>query len=262
MNHKQIIRVIIFPLLLLLWGCQESSFDFQVRYADILGLKRDDPVYFEQNKIGKVTKVFYTKQGNYLADISITPDFLNAVTVDSKFFIDNDPRDEQGKAVVIVQEKPGGKALDRNTIVQGSIRSGFLNDIINDFIHNATGAEYDLKEAMKLLEESLNATSHKMGREMTDTLDDISRQLHTFSEEIRKVPDSKEVKQLQESIKKFTDEFNKAQKNVRSHIRDEIIPQLRKELDHLREQLHQEGRDEELEKIDRHVKEMSTYARN
>ncbi len=257
MNHKQIIRLIIFPVLLLLWGCMESPFIFQVHYAQVLGLQQEDPVYFEQNVIGNVTKVFYTQQGDYLVEISIAPGFVNAVTVDSKFFIDNDPKDKQGKAVTIVQEKPGGKSLDRNAIVQGSVKAGFLNDIMSDFIRNATGAGYDLQEAMQQLEQSFNATSQKMGKEMTDTLDALSRQLQTFSEEMKKVPDSDEVKQLEKSIKQFADEFNKAQKSVRDHIRDEVLPQLRKELEQLREQLHQEGREEELEEIDWRVKEMS-----
>ncbi len=257
MNHKHIIRLVIFSVLLLLWGCQDNSLNLQVRYPEILGLQQDDPVYFEQNVVGKVTKVLYTSQGDYLVYVSIAPAFINAATVDSKFFIDSDPMDKQGKAVTIVQEIPGGKVLKRGATVQGSVRAATLSDILNDFIQNATGTEYDLQEALEKLKQSLNATSQKIGKELADRLDDLSRQLQKFSDEMQKVPDREEVKQLEESIKEFAEAFNKAQKSVKEHIRNEVIPQLRKKLDQLREQLQQEGRDEELEEIDGRIKEMS-----
>ncbi len=262
MNHKHIFRLLIFSVLLLLWGCMENSLNLQIRYPEILGLQQDDPVYFEQNVIGKVTKVLYTTQGDYLVYVSIAPAFSNAATVDSKFFIGNDLMDKQGKAVTIVQENPGGKVLKRGATVQGSVRAASLSDILNDFIKNATGTEYDLQEALEKLKKSLNATSQKMGKELADRLDDLSRQLQKFSDEMKKVPEREEVKQLEESIKQFAEEFNKAQKSVKEHIRNEVIPQLREELDHLREQLHQEGRDKELEEIDGRIKEMSVAVNN
>ena len=262
MNHKHIIRLVIFSVLLLLWGCVENSLNLQIRYPEILGLQQEDPVYFEQNVIGKVTKVLYTSQGDYLVYVSISPAFSNAATMDSKFYIDKDPMDKHGKAVTIVQENPGGKVLKRGETVQGSIRPASLSDILNDFIQNATGTEYDLQEALEKLKESLNATSQKMGKELADRLDDLSGQLQKFSDEMQKVPEREEVKQLEKSIKQFAEEFNKAQKSVQEHIRNEVIPQLRKELDQLREQLQQEGRDEELEEIDGRIKEMSVVVNN
>lgn len=51
------------------------------------------------------------------------------------------------------------------------------------------------------------------------------------------------------SIRQFAEEFRKAQTDVRDHIRDQVIPQLRKELDQLREQLHKEGRDQEMTRV-------------
>jgi RNA processing factor Prp31 len=92
---------------------------------------------------------------------------------------------------------------------------------------------------------------------MVAALADLSRRLHAFSEEVKKAPDREEVKQLERSIKQLADEFSRAQQNVRDHIRDQLIPQLHKELDQLREQLHKEGRDGEIEEIDKQVKAMS-----
>lgn len=257
MNHTHIARIIILPMLLLLSGCWESSLNIQVRYADVSGLKQDDPVYFEENTIGKIEKVSYTQHGDYLVDISIAPEFKNAATVDSKFFIDNDPQDQQGKAVTILQERPGGQVLRTGAIVQGSVRSGFLDEMVSGIKRNATVIESEMRKTMQQLEKTLKSTSLKLDKELANALDQLSRQLQTFSNEANKVPDRQEVRQLEESIRQFAAEFYKAQKNVRDRIRDEVLPQLDRQLNQLREQLREKGRDGEIEAIDRQVKEMS-----
>jgi hypothetical protein len=64
------------------------------------------------------------------------------------------------------------------------------------------------------------------------------------------------VKQLEESFKRFAEEFKSAQENVRNFIQNEVIPQFREELNWLREQLKKEGREKELEKIYEQINEV------
>lgn len=258
MNQQLIIRIIFFLMLPMLWGCSENPLVLQVRYAEVLGLTQNNPVYFEQNKIGEVQKVTYTQQGDYLVRISIAPDFKNTATEDSKFFIGNDPISQQNKAVIIMQEKPGGKVLEEGTVVLGSVETGLLEEMMSSFKRNATIAENEMRKAVQQLEQSLKGSSQKLDKDMSTLLDDLSRQFRTFNEEIKKVPDSREVKQLEESIRLFAEEFNKAQADVREHIREEVLPQLRKELDQLRGQLQKEGREKETETIDDKIEEMIT----
>ncbi len=257
MNQKPIVGGIIFSLLLLFSGCTDSSLTLQVRYADVLGLQQEDPVYFKQNEIGKVEKITYTQQGDYLVAITIAPEFKNAATVDSKFFIDDDPRDRQSKAITILQERPGGGMLEKSTIIQGSVKAGFLDEMLSGIKRNATVVENEMRTAMQQLDKSLKERAQQLDNEMAAALGELTRQLQTFSQEMEKVPDSQEVKELEMSIKQFADEFNKAQQNVRDTIQHEVIPQLRRELDQLRQQLQKKGRDKEIEVIDRHVEEMS-----
>ncbi len=257
MNCKRMPSIIIFSVFLLLWGCSESSLLFQVRYAEVLGLKQNDPVYFGQSEIGKVTRVFYTDQADYLVEISVAPEFVNAVTVDSKLFIDNDPKKAQGKALIVLQERSGGKVLKNNDIVEGSVKPGILDDMMSNFFRSSSIANQQIQEAIQQLKENLKSTSEDMEKDLTDTLDDLSEQLNTFSNEMNKIPDRNEVQQLEKSFEQFSDELNKVQKNVRDHIQNEILPQLRKELDQIREQLHEEGRDKEIEGIDKKIDEMS-----
>ncbi len=256
MNYKGIIYISVFSVFLLIWGCSESSLDFQVRYAAVLGLKQGDPVYFEQNTIGKVKKVFYTKQADYLVEISVTQEFANAVTVDSKFYIDNDPKSEQGKAIIVSQARRGGEVLQKNAIVQGSVKPGFLDDMMSNLTRNSSETEQQIQEAIQQLKKNFKSASRNMEKGLADSLDDLSRQLNSFSNELKKAPDREEVQKLKKSFEHFADEFNQAQKNVRDHLQNEIIPQLRKELDRIREQLHQEGRDEEIKGVDKKMKEM------
>ncbi|MFH0781430.1 MAG: MlaD family protein [Pseudomonadota bacterium] len=235
----------------------DTSVIFQVRFSEVSGLKQDAPVYFEKSEVGKVEKVTYTKEGDYLVEISIAPDFKNAATEDSKFFIENDPQKQQCKAVTIIQERPGGKVLKKNAVVLGSVKPGFLDEMLNGFKQSATVARFGIQDAVQQVEESLRTSSQKLDKEMAGALDDLSRQLQAFGTEVKKVPNKQEIQQFKETMHQFVDEFDRAQKDVRNHIRDELIPQLQKDLDRLRELLHNEDRDKEIDDIDKQVKKMS-----
>lgn len=257
MKRNHLFQTIIFTVLLLTWGCMDTSITFQVRFSEVSGLKQEAPVYFEKNEVGKVEKITYTQQGDYLVEISIAPGFKNAATEDSKFFIDTDPEKQQGKAVTIIQERPGGKILKQKTIVEGSIKPGFLDEMLNGFKQSATAARFGIQDAILQVEESLRISSQKLDNEMEGALAELSRQLQTFSLEVKKAPDRQEVQQFKEAIQQFAHEFGRAQNDVRDHIRKEVIPQLQKDLGRLRELLHSEGRDAEIDEIDQQVKKMS-----
>ncbi len=253
--HRFITLVYIF-LFLFLWGCSESPLTFQVRFTEVTGLKQNDLVYFEKNEIGQVKKVSYTNQGDFLVELEIAPGFKNAATEDSRFYVERFLAKELNIAVIVEQERPGGIVLKNNTIVQGSARSGYLTEILRDLQKKAGAAQIELNMVLQELQKSLDTTSEKLDKQLEETLDDLSVQFNSFADEIGKIPDSQEVKQLEESLKQFADEFQKAQQDVQDYLRKEIIPQFRMELERLRKQLKKEGREEELEKIDKQVKEL------
>jgi ABC-type transporter Mla subunit MlaD len=257
MKIKPIFCLSMLSVLLLLWGCQESSLTFQVRFDKVLGLQKDDPVYFEHNPIGRVEKISYTGQGDYLATITITPEFKNAATEHSTFFIDASPINPGQKAVIVVQDNQGGAVLEQGVIVQGSVRAGYLDTLIGELRKSADVAEGETRQAIRQLQEKLDMASRQLDTELRGALDEISRQFQQFGHEMKKVPDSPEVKELEESIQRFVNEFNKAREDVREHIREEVLPRLRRELDQLREQLQKEDREQELEKIDKQVEGIS-----
>ncbi len=256
MHAKYIVPLLAVLLISLVWGCSENSLVLQVRYSEVTGLKQDDAIYFQENLIGKVKNITYTQQGDYLVSLSIAPEFINAVTVDSRFYIDKDPIKPENKTVIIIQEKPGGKVLTKGEIVMGSVRGGFLGEMLGGIKRSATLAQDGLLGAVQEMEKSLNKTSQSLNMQMTGALDELSRQLLAMGREVKKVPEKQEIKQLEQSIKEFAEQFGKAHQNVRDQMQHEVLPQLRKELDRLRRQLHSEGRDQEIEEIDKQVNGM------
>lgn len=243
-------------LLFFIWGCSESPLTLQVSFPEVSGLKQDDLIYFEKTEIGHVKKVLYTKQGDYLVEVKIAPGFKNTVTENSRFYIARSHVKEPNMAVIVVQEQPGGVVLKNGTVVQGSAGNGYLAELLGDLQKKMAAAQNELNNTLKEFNKSLGTTSEKLDRQMEATLDDLSTKFKLFADELGKVPDRQEVKQLEESFKQFADEFQKAQKDVQDYLQKEIIPQLRMELEELHKQLQKEGREEELEKIDQQVKEL------
>jgi ABC-type transporter Mla subunit MlaD len=259
MKAQHIHRFVTFVylcLFLALWGCSENSLTFQVRFPEVSGLKQGDPVYFDNNEIGKVKKVSYTDQGDYLIEVNIAPGFKNAATDDSRFIIEHSPDGKPHMAVIVEQDRPGGVVLKNGSVVQGSTRKGYLEDVLGDLQKTAGEAQKQLNSALQELKKSLGANSGKLNSELQATLDDLLARFNAFADELGKVPNSEEIKQLEEVFNRFADEFQKARKEVQDHLRNEILPRLRLELERLRKQLKKEGREEELEKIDSEVKDL------
>ena len=242
--------------LLLLWGCGNDSLEFKIRFDQIAGLKQNDPVYFENNTIGQVNGITYTAQGDYLVDVTIAPQFRNAATADSNFFIGFNPDEQGSKAVIVVLEVSGGKVLEEDSVVRGFTPPGYLEQLLNELQKTVGAAESELRLALAQLQKSMEQASQQLNFGLERALGDISTKFQSFKEELKEVPDSREVQQLEESIKQFVEEFNRAQEDVRNHLREEEIPQLRRELEQLRELLERESREDEIEEIERQMDKM------
>jgi len=227
-----------------------------VQFPEVSGLKQDDHVYFESNEIGRVQKVTYTSQGDYLVEVMITPEFKNTATEDSAFYIEHDPKNGSAMAIIVEQEHPGGVVLKNGITVQGSARQGYFDDFFSDLQKTAGKAESELNKALENMKKSFDATSEKMDRKLEAAINDLSRQLESSKDGLEKIPDSQEMHQLEESFRQFADEFQKAQKDVQDQIRNEILPRFRAELEHLRELLKKEGREQELKPIDKQINEL------
>lgn len=252
----RMIPLLYLSMLFLVWGCSESPLTLQVNFDEVSGLKQNDLVYFAKNEIGQVTKVSYTKQGDYLVEVQIAPPFKNSATQDSKFYIAPSPANALNMAVIVEQERLGGVALNNGTVVQGSTRTEQLTEIFDDLQKKLAAAQNELNTTLQEFTKSLGITSEQINRQLAATIDDLALQFKTFADELSKVPDSQQVKRLEESVKQFADEFQKAGKDVQERLQNEILPRLRMELEELHKDLKKEGREEELEQIDQQVKKL------
>jgi len=124
--------VVLLILSFVFFGFKAAGLNLTIRFSKIDGLKESDRVLFEQNHIGDVTRVFYTKDGNFFVDVMIKKPFINATTQHSKFFITADPQHEGRKAIEILQLKDKGEALKDGTTIDGSSEYSALLGLIMD----------------------------------------------------------------------------------------------------------------------------------
>ena len=255
-KYPVVAALLLLAQLLLLVGCLDRSLTFSIRFTEVSGLTQNDRVYFGRNDIGRVEKVTYTNTGEYLVEVNVRPEFTEAVTEDSTFFIGHAPGSDSIMAVIVEQERPGGAVLQPGVTVAGSKKPGYFDKMFTELKETAAKAESELNRTLDQLRESYRTTSQQLDQDLDRAMMELSRQLEMFGEKVEKLPDSQEVQRLEESVNQFVEEFGKAQQEVQEQLRDEVLPRFRRELDRLREKLRQEGRGQELERVDEQIKEL------
>jgi len=212
-------KICLTILTLLLCGCKPGDMNFKIRYDRIDGLKQGDRVLFEQNQIGTVTKVLYTAEGRYEADVAIRKEFASAATKDSEFFIVSDPQQKDKKAVEIIQARKGGTALNDGEVVEGSAAK--VSDVFNVF------------------RDKLNKG-----------INDLGKQFDQFLNELKGLSESETVKKLEEELNRLGEEMQKSGNAVQDKIQKDVLPQIQKEIDRLREELRKFGREDEVRPLE------------
>ena len=219
---KRIWMVLI--LSCLFFGCEEDAFRVSVRFDKIEGLVPGNRVVLDQSEIGEVAGVSYEAEGHFLAHLMIKSEFSNAVTEYSRFFIVTDPKDSGKKAVEMMHTQQGGTPLENGSTVAGSTRSSAL-----------------LEETSAGLEGGL---------------DDLKKEFDDFFDDLKKVPESEEFRELEEELGRLTEEMKRSGKAAQEKIKKEWLPKLQEELEKLRERLHEFGREEEVEPLETQMKEI------
>jgi len=218
-------HIIFILTVFLLLACDETGLNLKIRFDQIQGLQTGNRVIFETNHVGRVTRVFYAEEGHYMVDLIIKEDFANAATEDSRFYIINDPQAAGKKAIEILQLGKGGAPLADGSMVEGSTRSAAVyQKILEDFD----------KQAGKL-----------------------GKHLQQFFEDLSKLPESDEVKQLQKDLEELGREVEKAGKATRDKITNEIVPMLKEELEHLKKRLEKFGREKEVEPLEEQLEKLT-----
>lgn len=205
-------------------GCEAENLNLFIRFDHIDGLKSNDSVIFETNRIGKVDEVTYTKKGDYLVELMIHKAYTNAVTEHVRFFIVSDPQDNGRSVVEMIQILKGGKPLQNNTVLEGSNKSSAIIERL----------EKDLEKGME----------------------SFRKQFNEFAEELKKIPDSEAFKKLETELENLYDEMKRSGKDVRDLIQKEMLPRLEQELENLRKRLQEKGREDELKPLEIKMEEI------
>ena len=199
----RILILIMLPLILL--GCQDEGLNIKIKYDEIHGLEMGGRVIFNENNIGDVKDVFYTQKGYYSADVIIKKDFANAVTEHSKFYIVTDPKDKKSKAIEMILAKKGGMPLKDGAIVQGSTRSSSLSGMGDN--------------------------------EPLENLEELKRQFERLADELKKIPESKEFKELEKEFEDLGEEMKKSGEEAGERIQKRILPRLKREFEKIKKRL-------------------------
>jgi hypothetical protein len=197
--------ILSLALAFLLATCADPALDLKIKWDQVRGLTKDDRVLLEENQVGRVTDVVYSRQGNYLVGIKIRAEFVNALTDRCKFFVIPDPRNNQKMAVEIILTAKGGKPLEDGATIQGAVKPP------------------DLSKDMK-------------GRFLKG-MTDLKSRFETFADELRKIPRTDEFKKLENDFKSLSEELKRSGKSVKDKIEKDVLPRLRKELEDLRKRL-------------------------
>ncbi len=239
-----------------LFGCLERDLTFQIQYEELQGLKTGSLIYFQDNKIGQVQKTSYRSQGDYLVDVKVKYDFKDAATVNSKFYISDDPVIAESKAIVVEQQQAGGAVIEKGAIVHGSVKEKPLQNVFTGIAQSIENAEDSLRSNYEKLQGSIIGTSQELSTQLEGALKDVSRQFDTLNKKIQGVPDSEEVRKLEQSVKQLVDNLEKSTNDVHDKVKKQWVPALQEELDQLRERLKQSGREEEVDDAQRLIDEI------
>jgi len=247
---------LFFTLSLLFFGCDEGPLRVSIRYDTLGELRSKAQVYIEKTRIGHIEKIVSTERGDFLVEVSIDPEHKGAATENSRFFILDDPFEPDRKAIIIEQEPDRGMVLQNGSIVQGEKRQGLLGEILRSLNEAAEEASERIQVSMHDFKASVSEGTRRLDEDLEITLDDIDRYLQEFGDSIESYQNEEELEQFRKSLDDFIEEFKSANNDLQNMIKNEVLPQLKKELEELRNRLKKDRRNNEAEKIDHQINEI------
>ncbi len=190
--------------LLLLAGC--GNFVLKLSFPDIQGLKKEAPLFFDQNKVGRVTHIAYTDTGDFLVTVEIDKAFQSAFTEHSRFEIIPSPLEEHEKAILMTLVQKGGQKLEKGTTVK--------------------------------------AISPSPLQGLTPFFDKFKTGMDNMINSMKSIPESEQYRQLEDKIDELSEKMKTSGKALRESIKNDIIPKLKKEIEDLGKRLKKKGMEE------------------
>lgn len=219
---KKILPLLIISVVIL--GCYSRDLNLKIRFSQTEGLKANDSIIFEKNYIGKVDAISYSERGDYIADVKIDKGFKKAITEHSRFFIINDPAENGRKAIEMIKVAEGGVPLEKGAIIVGSTRFSLL----------------------------LGQMEEEVGKVMSE----INHKINKLAGEIKQIPESGEIKKLENYLKQLKEKMDKEGRAFREKMQKELLPWLQEEIEKLKERLRKFGREKEVKPLEVKMEEL------
>jgi paraquat-inducible protein B len=195
----------------MLTGCNDFSLDLS--FSDIQGLKKENPIFFDQSKVGHVTHIAYTDSGEFLVTVHIEKAFKSAFTEHSRFKIIDSPLKEHEQAIIMTLAQKGGEKLKKGVIVKAIPPSPLQG--------------------------------------LAPFIDKFKTSLDNMVNSMKSIPESEEYQQLENKIDELAQKMKTAGKALQESIKNDIIPKLKQELEALTSELEKKGMEEETKPLEK-----------
>ena len=210
--HARLKLFLTIPLtLFLLAGC--SNFSLDLSFSDIQGLQKEDPIFFDQNKVGHVTHIAYTDTGEYMVSVDIEKAFKSAFTEHSRFKIVESPLKEHEKAIIMTLAQKGGEPLKKGVIVKALPPSPIQG--------------------------------------LTPFIDKLKTGLDKMVNNMKSIPESQEYQNLEKKIDKLAQKMKTSGEAFQKNIKNDLIPKLKQELEALTKALEEKGMKDEAKPLEK-----------
>ncbi len=229
------------PLLLVsclaLLSCGLRDLSLLVQFNEIHSLKAGDRILFQNQSIGKVSKISRTDQGHYLVKLDIEADQKKQLTVYSIFYIDKDPEHPNREAVFTEQTKPDGTPLTDNSVIVGQENPPVLRHMLEDLNRKTEELAGKLAEKLAQARQSYEGQSKELTRQVENALAEIDRQLREFEKTVRTAPDSEQARELEKNLDKMVNDLQTRLRAIATSIGQELSNRLQQSLDNLKHRL-------------------------
>ena len=213
-------RFCILPLIFVygLVAACVGSLQLTVLYDRTEGLKPNDPVLWNEQKIGKVQSVKQNGQDRASVQLQIRKAFSDKVTDESRFVIQADPQRRGDSFVRMVNLSEKGNPLPTGTAVEGST---YLS-----------------------LQLEKTASGLEAWREQ------LERELERWEKELSQLPESESYKELEREMDYWLNKLGQAGVKTREYFKEEVLPRLQEALRELKKRLWQSGKEKEVETLE------------
>jgi ABC-type transporter Mla subunit MlaD len=195
-----------------------GGLQINVLYDRTEGLKQNDPVLWNQNKIGKVQSVKQNDQDRAWVQLQIRKDFSDKVTDESRFVIQADSQRQGESLVKMINLSDKGNPLPAGTVVEGST--------------------------------SFSLQVERTERGLESWTEKLERELGRLEEELSQLSERESLKELEREMDYWLNKLGQAAVETREYFKEEVLPRLEEALRELRKRLHQMGKEKEVETLE------------